>query len=197
MSMSINRSAQRAIPLVLRHSLRTNRILYSSIPAIAILIPRQRLLSTQSSTTSNQASGTNPPPGFNIDQAKKPLKDQSPSQSASSSIKIPDQHKIPTDVSTALPKGEAAEIQSLTELASKKSSEDKALQKKKEDEKKLSLWEKVKHEAAHYWDGTKLLAAEVRISFALALKMAAGYELTRREHRQVTLSICSYCLPSD
>jgi hypothetical protein len=32
---------------------------------------------------------------------------------------------------------------------------------------------------------TKLLATEVRISSKLALKMAAGYELSRRENRQV------------
>ena len=51
--------------------------------------------------------------------------------------------------------------------------------------KKLTLGQKIKHEAQHYWDGTKLLAAEVRISTRLALKMAAGYELTRRESKQV------------
>jgi hypothetical protein len=33
---------------------------------------------------------------------------------------------------------------------------------------------------------TKLLATEVRISSKLALRMAAGYELSRRENRQVT-----------
>ena len=55
----------------------------------------------------------------------------------------------------------------------------------KKPEVKLTLWEKVKHEANHYWDGTKLLGAEIKIAWKLALKMAAGYELTRREHRQV------------
>jgi LETM1 and EF-hand domain-containing protein 1 len=51
--------------------------------------------------------------------------------------------------------------------------------------KKLTVWEKVKHEAQHYWDGTKLLGKEIKISFNLALKMAAGHELSRRENRQV------------
>ncbi|BFZ62205.1 LETM1 domain-containing protein ylh47 [Saitoella coloradoensis] len=55
----------------------------------------------------------------------------------------------------------------------------------KAEEKKLTLWEKVKHEAQHYWDGTKLLGAEIRISSKLALKMAAGHELSRRERRQL------------
>lgn len=41
----------------------------------------------------------------------------------------------------------------------------------------------------HYWDGTKLLAAEVKISSRLALKMAAGYELTRRENRQLQRTV--------
>lgn len=52
-------------------------------------------------------------------------------------------------------------------------------------EKKKSLWEKVKHEAQHYWDGTKLLGLEIKISSKLVLKVAAGYELTRREHKQL------------
>jgi LETM1 and EF-hand domain-containing protein 1 len=78
----------------------------------------------------------------------------------------------------------------MTELASEKSTaeteaEKKAIAKKEEVKQKLTLWEKIKHEAAHYWDGTKLLGFEIKISSKLALKMAAGYELTRRERRQV------------
>ncbi|VVT57230.1 uncharacterized protein SAPINGB_P005599 [Magnusiomyces paraingens] len=52
-------------------------------------------------------------------------------------------------------------------------------------EKKLTIWEKVKHEAQHYWDGTKLLGYEIKVSTKLVAKMAAGYELTRREDRQL------------
>lgn len=51
--------------------------------------------------------------------------------------------------------------------------------------KKMTIWEKVKHEAKHYWDGTKLLGLEIKISSRLLLKMTAGYELTRREYRQL------------
>lgn len=58
-------------------------------------------------------------------------------------------------------------------------------EKKKKENAKLTLWQKVKKEASHYWDGTKLLGVEVKISTKLAIKMAAGYELSRREHRQV------------
>ncbi|CRK48669.1 hypothetical protein BN1723_020619, partial [Verticillium longisporum] len=47
----------------------------------------------------------------------------------------------------------------------------------------------VKKEVHHYWDGTKLLAAEVKISTRLALKMAAGYELSRRENRQLKRTV--------
>ena len=55
----------------------------------------------------------------------------------------------------------------------------------KKSDKKLTLYQKIKKEIAHYWDGTKLLGKEIRISFRLALKMAAGYELSRRESRQL------------
>lgn len=52
-------------------------------------------------------------------------------------------------------------------------------------EPKKPLWDRVKHEVQHYWDGTKLLGLEIKISFKLALKAAAGYELTRRENKQL------------
>ena len=78
---------------------------------------------------------------------------------------------------------------SVSELAAEKQTAvaDEALRgaEGKEEKKKLTLWQKVKKEAVHYWDGTKLLATEVRISSKLALKMAAGYELSRRENRQL------------
>jgi LETM1 and EF-hand domain-containing protein 1 len=46
-------------------------------------------------------------------------------------------------------------------------------------------WKKVKHEAAHYWHGTKLLVSEIRISARLQWKILHGESLTRRERRQV------------
>ncbi|KZP20786.1 LETM1-domain-containing protein [Athelia psychrophila] len=46
-------------------------------------------------------------------------------------------------------------------------------------------WKKVKHEAAHYWHGTKLLVSEVRISARLQWKLLHGEVLTRRERRQL------------
>lgn len=68
---------------------------------------------------------------------------------------------------------------------------DKTIEKKdgKEEKKKLTLGQKIKKEAQHYWDGTKLLATEVKISTKLALKMAAGYELSRRESRQLQRTV--------
>ncbi len=59
----------------------------------------------------------------------------------------------------------------------------------KPEEKKLTTWEKVKHEAQHYWDGTKLLGLEIKISTKLLFKMLSGYELTRRENRQLERTI--------
>lgn len=161
----------------------------SKIPAIAILVPRQGY-ATDTSTHSN--SGSNgPPPGFNIKEAQKPLsKDQQKAEAETyTKEQLAEQVKIPKDGPTVHPPTAATEAQSLTELAASKAAEDKAedkkVAKKEEERKKLTLWQKVKKEAAHYWDGTKLLATEVKISSRLALKMAAGYELTRRENRQV------------
>lgn len=47
------------------------------------------------------------------------------------------------------------------------------------------VWKKVKHEAAHYWHGSKLLVSEARISSRLQWKILHGDTLTRRERRQV------------
>ena len=82
---------------------------------------------------------------------------------------------------------------SLAELAADKAAsvrpDETAVAESKKGEKKMTLWQKVKHEVQHYWDGTKLLATEVRISTKLALKMAAGYELSRRENRQLQRTV--------
>lgn len=75
------------------------------------------------------------------------------------------------------------------EKAASESKDEKKAVAKKEEQQKLTLWQKVKKEAAHYRDGTKLLVAEVKISSKLALKMAAGYELTRREQRQLKRTV--------
>lgn len=92
-----------------------------------------------------------------------------------------------------MPKTKAQEDRSLTELVAEKAATEKAEEKKlaetKKEQKKLTLWGKVKKEAHHYWDGTKLLATEVRISTKLAVKMAAGYELSRRENRQLQRTV--------
>lgn len=56
---------------------------------------------------------------------------------------------------------------------------------KKDEENKPSLWSRVKHEAQHYWDGTKLLGLEIKIALRLVMKMSAGYELSRREMIQL------------
>ncbi|EJT96811.1 LETM1-domain-containing protein [Dacryopinax primogenitus] len=46
-------------------------------------------------------------------------------------------------------------------------------------------WAWLKHEANHYWSGTKLLGKEIRISARLVSKVLGGTKLTRREHRQL------------
>jgi LETM1 and EF-hand domain-containing protein 1 len=46
-------------------------------------------------------------------------------------------------------------------------------------------WAKVKHEVNHYWDGTKLLGKEIKISWRLLRRLLKGKQLTRRERRQV------------
>jgi LETM1 and EF-hand domain-containing protein 1 len=158
------------------------------MPALAILIPR-RGVSTDTHTSGGPPSG--PPPGFNSEQAKKPLKDDTPKAATKEGASLAEKHEIepvPNDRATSVPKTDAVDALTLTELAGKKAKSVEPADAKKE-EKKLTLMQKVKKEAQHYWDGTKLLATEVRISTRLAVKMAAGYELSRREHRQLQRTV--------
>ena len=200
---SVNRTVKTVSPLLFRAGprvvRRTPRALPRQIPAIALLIPSRRY-ATDTSTSGGGGSG--PPPGFNIEQAKKPLptqREQQDQQRDAASEASRDQEalkkdvKIPSDELTSHPPTKAAEGATLSELAAEKAAAEKAEETKvaikAEDKKKLTFMQKVKKEVRHYWDGTKLLATEVRISIKLAVKMAAGYELSRREHRQVRLSL--------
>lgn len=72
------------------------------------------------------------------------------------------------------------------------------LAKPQEAEKpKLTLWEKICHEAAHYWSGTKLLGYEIKVLTKLMVKMVSGYGLLRRELNQLqrTLSDVARLIP--
>ncbi|TQV95512.1 MRS7 family protein [Cordyceps javanica] len=176
-SRHISRSVQPA--LISRHILRQ-----SQIPALALLVPAARHIGTEHHHHRSDASSAGPPPpGFNAEQAKKPL-----AKEATSSAKAEAKDKAVSGGETgALSKDEAK----MEELMAKSDehAQQKELLKKEKEEKKLTLWQKVKKEARHYWDGSKLLAAEIKISWRLALKMAAGYELTRREHRQLQRTV--------
>jgi LETM1 and EF-hand domain-containing protein 1 len=159
------------------------------MPALAILIPR-RGVSTDTQASAGPPAG--PPPGFNAEQAKKPLKEPSkivnaPTKEAEKHAKEHSVDAIPNDQATGVSKTDATGALTISVLAGTK----KVLEEKngKKEEKKLTLMQKVKKEVQHYWDGTKLLATEVKISTRLALKMAAGYELSRRESRQLQRTV--------
>lgn len=132
----------------------------------------QRGYATEQST-SNNSSQNYPPPGFNAEQAKKPLSQEQTTQAQST---VAQTQSAETQSTVSKPPS--------TGVAAKTNPEDQKLAEKK-SAKKLTLGQKVKKELQHYWDGTKLLSTEVKISSRLALKMAGGYELSRREHRQV------------
>ncbi|KAJ0337835.1 hypothetical protein COL922a_006322 [Colletotrichum nupharicola] len=156
--------------------------------ALAILVPLRQL----GTDHHNHGQHSGPPPGFNVEEAKKPL----PMETATAAKTESKATKESNDASQSdkAASGDRALADkadsdaSLTELAAAKIA---AVETKKDGKKeeKLTVWQKVKKEAHHYWDGTKLLAAEVRISTRLALKMAAGYELSRRENRQLRRTV--------
>lgn len=168
------------------------RDLPSHIRALAILVPRRTYASE--TTTHGSDGGAFPPPGFNVNEAKKPPAQskkatQTPRNGADQQTN--EQQTVSKTEATAVDKTKALEKMTVSELAEAKASAkpDEKAAVKKEGEKRLTIGQKIKKEIQHYWDGTKLLATEVRISSKLALKMAAGYELSRRENRQVCISL--------
>ncbi|KAI0006522.1 LETM1-domain-containing protein [Xylariaceae sp. FL0662B] len=162
---------------------RRNRRLPSDFPTRALLIPL-RSISTERHSV---GQGDGPPPGFNVEQARKPLpKEETPATTKKASESTAKSSEA-TPKQPAAEAPDSADAKSLSELAATKETE---LDKKEEkQEKKLTIGQKIKHEIQHYWDGTKLLATEIKISSKLALKMAAGYELTRRENRQLQRTV--------
>ena len=184
----LGRRAGRALPrsALLATSIHLARNSQNLGPASALLIPIRTL--TTGTTTHGPPGG--PPPGFNPEEAKKPLP-REPASAAKPAVKAEQSKPAETEVKEAAAKasGSPADTDaSLTQLAAQKEGAVEKADAKKE-EKKLTLGQKIKKEAQHYWDGTKLLAAEVKISSRLALKMAAGYELTRRENRQLQRTV--------
>lgn len=178
---------------------RTTRDLPPHLQAVAILLPRRNYATEPS--TSNVGGAGFPPPGFNAKEAKKPIPKEESKHSAASKVASDAATSIAEDTvggvskaqATGVEKTKAMEDRSLAELAANKAAstqvEEDNLAEAKKEPKKLTLAQKVKREIRHYWDGTKLLATEVRISTKLALKMAAGYELSRRENRQLQRTV--------
>ncbi|KAL8912342.1 MAG: hypothetical protein Q9171_002629 [Xanthocarpia ochracea] len=167
---------------------------------ILAVLHRRHLYSTDTSTHGSGA-GRFPPPGFNAEEAKKPLPpDESkrpssakPSPETASSVSAQTTKAASQEAVTGVPKTGAEEEKSLAELAADKAAatklEDKISAETKKEQKKLTIAQKIRKEIQHYWDGTKLLATEVKISTKLALRMAAGYELSRRENRQLQRTV--------
>ncbi|KAI4217179.1 MAG: hypothetical protein LQ351_000488 [Letrouitia transgressa] len=163
--------------------------------------PTRHRYSTETSPHGS-GSGAFPPPGFNSEEAKRPLQGNDPKPPPA--VKVSQSTRSPSAYDATKDSTKANEVdshdsrptehQSLDELASKKAAaatpttETNVAETKKEH-KKMTIMQKIKHEALHYWDGTKLLATEVRISTKLAFKMAAGYELSRRENRQLQRTV--------
>lgn len=172
---AISRSTLRASSL---HLGRNARNIQRHNPALALLIP----IRTVTTETNRGGPPSGPPPGFNAEEAKKPLP-----REASSASK-PAAKAKDSEATEAEKKADAAVDKSSLELAERKEAFAASKEAKKED-KKLTITQKIKKEVQHYWDGTKLLATEVKISTRLAVRMAAGYELTRRENRQLQRTV--------
>ncbi|KAL8653703.1 MAG: hypothetical protein Q9226_003737 [Calogaya cf. arnoldii] len=167
---------------------------------ILTVLHRRHAYSTETSTHGSGTGGF-PPPGFNAEEAKKPLPpDESKKASevksspeTAASVSAQTTKAASQEAATGESKTKAAEDKSLAELAADKASATKLDEKiaadTKKEQKKLTITQKIKKEIQHYWDGTKLLATEVKISTKLALRMAAGYELSRRENRQLQRTV--------
>lgn len=154
------------------------------------------LVSQRYITTDTVTSGTGPaipPPGFNTNQAKKPLPRDATTTKHAKDESIAKNETMGVELGRS---GTGTKL-GTSDIKDPASTLVKAVDTKK-GEKKTTVWQKVKHGVQHFWDGTKLLGAEIKISSNLALKMGSGYELSRRERRQVRANnFCSKLPPTD
>lgn len=166
-----------------RNSLLRARNSRERLPNSFGILLAHRPLTTETSTAGPAGQGI--PPGFKLEEAKKPLPvDKSLTKpKATPPTKTTESTEVGENLGTDLAKSTAQAVDEKS-LVKTTTNDNQAVGGKK-PEVKLTLWQKVKKEAIHFWDGTKLLGVEIKISWKLALKMAAGYELTRREQRQV------------
>ncbi|KAH8766878.1 mitochondrial distribution and morphology protein 38 [Diaporthe sp. PMI_573] len=174
---AISRSTLRAGSLHLSRNARNIQLQNS---AVALLIP----IRSVTTDTNRGGHSSGPPPGFNAEEAKKPIHKQAAPGSKTTVQTKEAQSKVEDKKAAA----GTDKSDSLTELAERKDAFAASKKDPKKD-RKLTIGQKIKKEVQHYWDGTKLLATEVRISTKLAVRMAAGYELTRREHRQLQRTV--------
>ncbi|KAJ6157454.1 LETM1 domain-containing protein mdm28 [Penicillium chermesinum] len=147
------------------NALRNGRRYPSQVSALAILVPH-RGYATEQSTSSH----IRPPASMLSKQRSRSPHDQVQSTQA------------PAKPENVAPGSTDTKVAASTEAPAAEAEKNASGEK---EAKKLTMGQKFKKELQHYWDGTKLLATEVKISTRLAVKMASGYELSRREHRQL------------
>lgn len=145
------------------HTLSPRRRLNRSdfeVSALAIALPR-RNYATETST-SQASGGDGPPPGFNINEAKKPLTRGENQDAKKEPSPTPTLEELKDDPSLATPSApselaptSSAVNASLSELAiqKKKADEKDGKVAKAEDTKKLTLGQRIMKEVRHYWDG--------------------------------------------
>jgi hypothetical protein len=155
----------------------------------AIQLHQLRFQSTQSQADASKAVKVDPFPG---DLAQKKPSNAAISTTSSGSSSSTTQEKqaaaaaSKTEVTNEKPS--ASTSTTLEKPKSKEASSSSSVAKPK-DPLLTRVWIKVKHEASHYWSGTKLLGKEIRISARLQMKLLRGKSLTRREKRQVRACI--------
>ncbi|KAI6250851.1 LETM1 domain-containing protein mdm28, mitochondrial [Erysiphe necator] len=161
-----------------------------SHPSALLLLISFKSVSTSTSTAPKLPS--EPPPGFNVENAQKSVISNKLNENNNSlnGSKLVKGHDVGEDISNEESvKSNLARTDSPVPSEMNSNDKEDAAKDTKIQERKLTLSQKIKKEAQHYWDGTKLLAAEIKISTKLALKMAAGYELSRRENKQLQRTV--------
>jgi LETM1 and EF-hand domain-containing protein 1, mitochondrial len=132
------------------------------VSALAIALPR-RNYATETST-SQGSGGDGPPPGFNINEAKRPLAREENKDAKKETSPSPSIEELKNDASLATPSAKSpSEIAptssainaSLSELATQKQKAEEKEGKiaKAEENKKLTLGQRIMKEVRHYWDG--------------------------------------------
>lgn len=147
-----------------------------------VAMQQLRFQSTETQRESSRGGAAQMPPDL---AARREKEKTTPTSSSKTTSTQSDRDGVASEKTEETKASSSSKTVTSEKPSSKEASTSSSSVAKPKDPLMTRVWAKVKHEASHYWSGTKLLGKEIKISSRLQMKLLRGKTLTRREKRQV------------